>query len=40
MTVARKPRIEFEGVLYHVIARENQCQQGRGETNDYKPEEG
>jgi REP element-mobilizing transposase RayT len=34
--MARKPRIEFEGALYHVITRGNQRQQIFKHTEDYK----
>jgi REP element-mobilizing transposase RayT len=33
--MARKPRIEFEGALYHVITRGNQRQQIFKDTEDY-----
>src|SRR4030042_6206961 len=34
--MARKPRIEFEGALYHVITRGNQRQQIFKATEDYE----
>ena len=34
--MARKPRIEFEGALYHVITRGNQRQQIFNATEDYE----
>ncbi|MBI4708133.1 MAG: transposase [Candidatus Omnitrophica bacterium] len=34
--MARKPRIEFEGALYHVITRGNQRQKIFRDEKDYK----